>query len=74
MEELDEDLGALLVDGIDHPGEGLDAAIVGSHQEIVGIARRFMHPDDLHDDEPGAAFRARQVIGGQRLRRQVVLR
>src|SRR5262249_9194322 len=51
----------------------LDAAIVRAHQQVIGIARRFMHPHHLHDDEAGAAFGARDVIGDERLGRQVIL-
>ena len=67
VEQLAEHQAALGVAGLGQPAVAVDARVVGGHEAVRGVARRFMYARHLQHDKAGAARRAGPLVGDQRI-------
>jgi len=67
MENLRQHHGAVGVAGFGQSAIAVDAAVIGGHQHMGGVAGAVVHPGHLQHNQPHAAFGACPVVGDQLL-------
>ena len=67
VEKLGKDPCAMFVQPLGQAAIARKTGIIRRHERFAGIARGLVHPRNLGDDQPDAAFCPRLVIGDERL-------